>query len=105
MFDRDFLVRGLDEDVPCEMPLEMGRRCGQPASWDVPLGQGSIPCCPIHMEQVLQIYRANKLQHRMFQRQLQSDREYQHNQGRVPLKEPETESFRNDLFPRPPERK
>ena len=101
MFDREFLARGLDEDVPCEMPLEMGKRCGRPASWDVPLGQAFLPCCPVHMEQALQIHRANKQQHRMFQRQLQTDRDRQYKKE-IRSKEPDTEGFRKDLFPRPP---
>ena len=105
MFDRDFLARGLDEDVPCEMPLGMGKRCGEAASWTVPIGNAFLPCCPIHMEQALQIYRANKQQHHMFQLQLQADQERQYKQEKSKLKEPETENFRNDLFPRPPKRK
>ncbi|MBA2679357.1 MAG: hypothetical protein H0U76_13285 [Ktedonobacteraceae bacterium] len=105
MFDRDFLARGLDEDVPCEMPLGMGKRCGAPASWEVPIGQSLLPCCLLHMEQALQIYRANKLQNRMFQRHLQSEQETQNRVDKSRLREPDTEGFRNNSSPRPPEKK
>ncbi len=104
MFDRDFIACGLDRDVPCEMPVGTGKRCGAPASWNVPIGQAFLPCCPTHMEQALQIYRANKLQNYMFQRQLQAEQENQKKQEKFRLKEPDTENFRNDLFPRPPKK-
>ena len=105
MFDRDFLARGLEKDVPCEMPVGAGKYCGELASWSVPVGKAFLPCCPAHMEGALQIYRANKLQHRMFQLQLEPDQESQNKQDSARLKEPETEGFRNDLFPGPPKRK
>ena len=102
MFDHDLLARGLDENVPCEMPVGIEKRCGQPAGWSVPIGRVFLPCCPVHMEGALQIYRANKQQLYLFQHQLESDRE---DQGKVQKKDPDTEGFRNDLFPRPSKKK
>lgn len=56
------------------------------------------------MEKALQIYRANKLQNYMFQRQLQAEQENQKKLEKSRLKEPDTEGFRNNLFPRPPKK-
>ncbi|GAC1447934.1 MAG: hypothetical protein NVS2B12_40070 [Ktedonobacteraceae bacterium] len=100
MFDRDLLARALDDDVPCEMPMGGGRRCGQPASWSVPVGEASLSCCPIHMEQSLQMYRASKQQNKIFEHQIQILQESE--QDRLQQKEPETEGFRNYRFPKPP---
>ena len=105
MFDRDFLARGLDENVPCEMPVGIEKRCGQPAGWSVPVGRAFLPCCPVHMEGALQIYRANKQQFYLLQRQLESDQEDQQHRGKAQKQDPDTEGFRNDRFPRPPQKK
>ncbi len=103
MFGDEFLARGLDSDVPCELPLGPGQRCGRPAGWLVPVGRGKLPCCPFHMEQALQMYRANKVQQQMFQRKMEEIAPKPQKSRKEDT--PTTESFRRDILPRLRKRK
>jgi hypothetical protein len=98
MFDDQCVAFGLDIDVSCCIPLPNNQRCADVASWSVRIGGKMIPCCYKHMEQVIDMHRANKNQYQMFKRAMVERQDDEHAGHKPYYFERESESLR-DLEP------
>ncbi len=103
MFENEFIARGLDEDSVCQVPIGDGKRCERHARWSVPIGFSFLPCCQQHMDQALDLHRANKQQQQMFQRAMQQQQTYTQDISTAnlePRKHRDTEELPKNFPPR-----